>query len=85
MDITNQGTQALGYIHREVLTVIYVLAAFWPMTYGLRFLQLNSLLSVVWFFSCLVMSVFTLLPAMKSEDIPLMYVRPMPSILGLTF
>ncbi|KAI3535267.1 phosphatidylinositolglycan class N [Colletotrichum filicis] len=62
---------ALGYIHREVLTVIYVLAAFWPMTYGLRFLQLNSLLSVVWFFSCLVMSVFTLLPAMKSEDIPL--------------
>lgn len=57
-----------------MLTVIYVFAAFWPMTYGLRFLHTNTLLSVIWFVSCLVMSVFTLLPAMKSEDIPLMYV-----------
>ncbi|EFQ27563.1 phosphatidylinositolglycan class N [Colletotrichum graminicola] len=62
---------ALGYIHREVLTVLYVLAAFWPMTYGLRFIHSNVLLAVVWFFACLVMSVFTLLPAMKSEDVPL--------------
>ncbi|KAK1594454.1 phosphatidylinositolglycan class N [Colletotrichum navitas] len=62
---------ALGYIHREVLTILYVLAAFWPMTYGLRFLHSNVLLAVVWFFACLVMSVFTLLPAMKSEDVPL--------------
>ncbi|KAK1980957.1 phosphatidylinositolglycan class N [Colletotrichum cereale] len=62
---------ALGYIHREVLTVIYVLAAFWPMTYGLRFLHSNALMSVVWFIACLVMGVFTLLPAMKSEDVPL--------------
>ncbi|KAK1955956.1 phosphatidylinositolglycan class N [Colletotrichum sublineola] len=62
---------ALGYIHREVLTVIYVLAAFWPMTYGWRYLHSNALLALVWFFSCLVMSIFTLLPAMKSEDVPL--------------
>ncbi|KAK1998992.1 phosphatidylinositolglycan class N [Colletotrichum falcatum] len=62
---------AVGYIHREVLTVIYVLAAFWPTTYGLTFLRSNALLGVVWFFACLAMSVFTLLPAMKSEDVPL--------------
>ncbi|WYZ45459.1 hypothetical protein EsH8_VIII_000775 [Colletotrichum jinshuiense] len=65
---------ALGYIHREVLTVIYVLGAFWPVTYGLRFLQTNVLLSIIWFFSCLVMSVFTLLPAMKAEDVTLIVV-----------
>ncbi|KAK2044053.1 phosphatidylinositolglycan class N [Colletotrichum somersetense] len=62
---------AIGYIHREVLTALYVLAAFWPMTYGLTFLHSNALLALVWFFACLVMSVFTLLPAMKSEDVPL--------------
>ncbi|KAK6219573.1 GPI ethanolamine phosphate transferase 1 [Colletotrichum tabaci] len=77
---------ALGYIHREVLTVIYVFAAFWPMTYGLRFLHTNTLLSVIWFVSCLVMSVFTLLPAMKSEDIPLIVAGgSVMAVIGLAY
>ncbi|WQF80066.1 Putative sulfatase, GPI ethanolamine phosphate transferase 1 [Colletotrichum destructivum] len=77
---------ALGYIHREVLTVIYVLAAFWPMTYGLRFLHTNTFLSVIWFVSCLVMSVFTLLPAMKSEDIPLIVAGgTVMTVIGLAY
>lgn len=66
--------QAVGYIHREVLTGLYILGAFWPATYGLDFLQHNAILSAVWAASCLGMSVFTLLPANKTENIDLMYV-----------
>lgn len=62
---------ALGYIYREILTVLFVLGAFWPATYGLTFLQKNLGLSVVWFASCLAMSSFTLLDALKVEDVNL--------------
>ncbi|KAK2612886.1 Glycosyl phosphatidyl inositol anchor synthesis [Conoideocrella luteorostrata] len=62
---------AVGYIYREVLTAIYVLAAAWPVVYGLSFLQNHSLLSIVWAISCLIMSTFTLLPAMKVESVAL--------------
>ncbi|KAK1855799.1 gpi-anchor biosynthetic protein [Colletotrichum chrysophilum] len=65
---------ALGYIHREILTVIYILGSLWPVTWGLDFLQANAFLSATWFMSCLAMSTFTLLPAMKVEDVSLMYV-----------
>ncbi|CRK26272.1 hypothetical protein BN1708_014447 [Verticillium longisporum] len=59
---------ALGYIHREVLTGLYVLGSLWPATYGIGFLQRHALLSLLWFVSCLVMSIFTLLPANKVEN-----------------
>ncbi|RNJ55512.1 Glycosyl phosphatidyl inositol anchor synthesis [Verticillium nonalfalfae] len=59
---------ALGYIHREVLTGLYVLGSLWPATYGIGFLQRHTLLSLLWFVSCLVMSIFTLLPANKVEN-----------------
>ncbi|CAF3632497.1 GPI ethanolamine phosphate transferase 1 [Fusarium graminearum PH-1] len=62
---------ALAYIHREILTGLFVLGAFWPMTQGISFLRSHLFLSMLWFFSCLAMSTFTLLPAMKVEDIPL--------------
>lgn len=65
-------TQALAYIYREILTVLFVLGAFWPATYGLSFLQNNLGLSITWFASCLAMSSFTLLEALKVEDINLM-------------
>jgi phosphatidylinositol glycan class N len=64
--------QALAYIHREVLTGLYILAAFWPATYGFSFLRAHAALSLTWFLSCLTMSTFTLLPAMKVEDRTLM-------------
>lgn len=66
--------QAIGYIYREVLTGIYVLAAAWPALYGFSFLQNHATLSITWVVSCLVMSSFTLLPAMKTESVALMYV-----------
>jgi GPI ethanolamine phosphate transferase 1 len=63
---------AIGYIHREVLTVLFVLGAFWPLASGLGFVQEHIALSATWFVSCLVMSTFTLLPALKVESVPLM-------------
>jgi len=64
----------LGYIHREILSILFVLGAFWPAVYGISFLQKHAALSATWFFSCLSMSTFTLLPALKTEDVNLMYV-----------
>ncbi|KAK4193829.1 GPI ethanolamine phosphate transferase [Podospora australis] len=62
---------ALGYIHREILTGLFLLGSFWPLSYGLSFLQKHAALSATWFLSCLAMSTFTLLPAMKTEDVNL--------------
>ncbi|KIE01075.1 phosphoethanolamine transferase class N, partial [Metarhizium majus ARSEF 297] len=62
---------AVGYIYREVLTGLFVLAAAWPFMYGLSFIKNHALLSMTWAASCLTMSTFTLLPAMKVESIGL--------------
>ncbi|KAJ6444223.1 GPI ethanolamine phosphate transferase 1 [Purpureocillium lavendulum] len=62
---------ALGYIYREILTGIFIVAAVWPVTYGVAFLRKHAALSMTWAFSCLVMSTFTLLPAMKTESVGL--------------
>ncbi|KAK5998180.1 GPI ethanolamine phosphate transferase 1 [Cladobotryum mycophilum] len=62
---------ALGYIHREILTGLFVLGSLWPATYGLGFLRTHGLVSITWAISCLIMSTFTLLPAMKMENITL--------------
>ncbi|KAG5952232.1 Glycosyl phosphatidyl inositol anchor synthesis, partial [Claviceps cyperi] len=62
---------AIGYIYREVLTGIYIMAAAWPLTYGVLFVQKHALLSTLWAVSCFIMSIFTLLPAMKVESVSL--------------
>ncbi|EKD19777.1 uncharacterized protein L3040_001878 [Drepanopeziza brunnea f. sp. 'multigermtubi'] len=62
---------ALGYTHREVFSVIWVVAAFWPAFYGMKFLRTNKELVGTWVASCVAMSSFTLLPAMKVEDVAL--------------
>lgn len=66
--------QAFGYIHREMLTGLFIIGAFWPLTYGFAFVRAHSSLSSLWAGSCLVMSTFTLLPAMKVESVNLMCV-----------
>ncbi|KAI9824030.1 MAG: Glycosyl phosphatidyl inositol anchor synthesis [Thelocarpon impressellum] len=58
-----------GYFHREVFSVCYVLAAFWPAFYGTEFLRRNKALVGTWASSCLIMSTFTLLPVVKVEDV----------------
>ncbi|XXG99148.1 hypothetical protein Hte_005483 [Hypoxylon texense] len=62
---------AVGYIHREILTVLFVIGAFYPLTMGISFLRNHPALSATWFLSCALTSVFTLLPANKVENIPL--------------
>ncbi|KAJ4389846.1 Glycosyl phosphatidyl inositol anchor synthesis [Gnomoniopsis smithogilvyi] len=62
---------AIGYIHREVLTVLYIVGAFWPLVSGVSFVKEHIVLSTVWAISCLSMSTFTLLPAMKTENVTL--------------
>jgi phosphatidylinositol glycan class N len=52
--------------------VLFIIGAFWPVFYGVTFLQKHAALATTWLLSCLVMSTFTLLPAMKTEDINLM-------------
>jgi phosphatidylinositol glycan class N len=54
---------------------MFVGAAFWPVFYGMQFLQENKSLVATWIVACLTMSTFTLLPAMKVEDLTLMYVK----------
>jgi phosphatidylinositol glycan class N len=69
---TNRIQQALGYTHREVFSVLWGAAIFWPTIYGIKFVQDNKSLFATWVVSCAAMSSFTLLPAMKIEDVNLM-------------
>ena len=52
--------------------MLFLLGAFWPLTHGVNFVRKYAALSGTWFVSCLVMSTFTVLPAMKTESISLM-------------
>ncbi|CAJ2513751.1 Uu.00g018700.m01.CDS01 [Anthostomella pinea] len=62
---------ALGYIYREILTVLFIIGAFFPLALGTSFLQKHVVLAATWLASCFMMSTFTLLPANKVENIPL--------------
>jgi phosphatidylinositol glycan class N len=64
--------QALGYTHRETFSVLYILAALWPFFYGITFVEKNKVLLGTWALLCVMMSAFTLLPALKVEDVTLM-------------
>ncbi|KAH8690876.1 putative GPI-anchor [Talaromyces proteolyticus] len=57
-----------SYFDREIYTVCFVIAAFWPLFSGIGFLSQHRLLSGTWAVGCLLMSTFTLLPAMKVES-----------------
>ncbi|GKT97217.1 GPI ethanolamine phosphate transferase 1 [Colletotrichum tofieldiae] len=63
---------AIGYIHREILTVLFWIGALYPLAYGLSFLQKHPVLTTTWFILCAVMGIFTLLLANKVENIALM-------------
>ncbi|KAF2795887.1 GPI ethanolamine phosphate transferas-like protein [Melanomma pulvis-pyrius CBS 109.77] len=63
-----------SYFQREIFTVCYLLAAIWPAFYGSDFMGENLVLVATWIHSCLLMSVFTLLPANKVEDLSLILI-----------
>ena len=58
----------ISYFHRETYSVMYVAAIIWPFLYGSEFIEANKALIGQWIVGCLMMSVFTLLPAIKIED-----------------
>ncbi|KAL4738870.1 Phosphatidylinositolglycan class N-domain-containing protein [Aspergillus similis] len=58
-----------SYFQREIYTVCFILGAFWPVFYGLDFLQKHAAVCGTWAVGCLLMSTFTLLPANKVENI----------------
>ncbi|TVY33970.1 GPI ethanolamine phosphate transferase [Lachnellula subtilissima] len=77
---------ALGYTHREMFSVLFAAAAFWPAFYGAGFLRANKALIATWNFSCIAMSSFTLLPAMKVEDMNLiMSGGALMVVIGITY
>ncbi|KAL4889549.1 Phosphatidylinositolglycan class N-domain-containing protein [Aspergillus ambiguus] len=58
-----------SYFQREIYTVCFIYGAFWPCVYGFSFLKKNKFLCASWTVGCLLMSTFTLLPAVKTEDV----------------
>ncbi|RDW92068.1 PigN-domain-containing protein [Coleophoma crateriformis] len=86
---------AFGYTYREAFSVLFIAAAFWPAFYGTRFISKNKVLVSTWAMSCVTMSAFTLLEALKTEDLTyilsggstmvgvgVMYLIFQPSLLG---
>ncbi|KKZ59321.1 GPI ethanolamine phosphate transferase 1 [[Emmonsia] crescens] len=63
-----------SYFHREIYTICFILAAIWPIFYGTGFLMRNKLVVTTWSIGCGLMSIFTLLPANKVEDVTMITV-----------
>ena len=61
-----------SYFYREILTVCFVLGAFWPVVYGTKFLGSHAFLSAAWAIGCCLMSTFTLMPVIKIESVTTM-------------
>ncbi|KAK5708710.1 Glycosyl phosphatidyl inositol anchor synthesis [Elasticomyces elasticus] len=57
-----------SYYHREIYTICYLLVTAWPAFYGMGFLRKNIILCATWALGCVSMSIFTLLPAIKTES-----------------
>ncbi|KAI5288135.1 Glycosyl phosphatidyl inositol anchor synthesis, partial [Ascosphaera acerosa] len=61
-----------SYFRREIYTACYLLGGVWPLaTAGRAFVAAHKALLASWLAGCAAMSVFTLLPANKTEDLPL--------------
>ncbi|KAL4877330.1 Phosphatidylinositolglycan class N-domain-containing protein [Aspergillus karnatakaensis] len=58
-----------SYFERKIYTLLFILGAFWPLFYGSAFLKKHATLSGTWFIGCSLMSIFTLLPANKADDV----------------
>jgi phosphatidylinositol glycan class N len=63
-----------SYSNRIVYSICYALAIAWPAVYGVDFLRKNTVVVGMWGVSCFCMSLFTLLPVVKVEDINLILI-----------
>ncbi|KAI7369168.1 GPI ethanolamine phosphate transferase [Hortaea werneckii] len=79
----------LALLEIMIYTVLYLAGTTWPLLYGMDFVRANRMLCVQWAFTCAAMSVFTLLPANKSENITLILIGGMlillPGVLYVAF
>ncbi|KAK4552116.1 Glycosyl phosphatidyl inositol anchor synthesis [Recurvomyces mirabilis] len=57
-----------SYYYREIYSICYIVGAAWPTLYGTDFISDNIVLCATWALGCLSMSIFTFLPAIKTED-----------------
>lgn len=64
--LTSAKSQA--YFERRIFTVCFVIAAFWPLVHGGAFISKHLLLIAAWMVGCILMSLFTLLPVVKTES-----------------
>ncbi|OJK03153.1 hypothetical protein ASPACDRAFT_40476 [Aspergillus aculeatus ATCC 16872] len=60
-----------SYYERRIYTLVCILAIFWPAIYGIELIRANRVICLAWAVQCGSMSIFTLLEAMKTEDITL--------------
>ncbi|KAJ5473703.1 hypothetical protein N7475_003269 [Penicillium sp. IBT 31633x] len=58
-----------SYFHREIFTVCFALGALWPLVHGFSFIRNHAFLTATWALGCGLMSLFTLLPVIKVENI----------------
>jgi GPI ethanolamine phosphate transferase 1 len=64
----------VSYFYREILTLcLLVMGLLWPMTMPKAFAERHFLILRAWRATCLLTSVFTLLPVELEEDVLLMY------------
>ncbi|KAK7206563.1 GPI ethanolamine phosphate transferase 1 [Myxozyma melibiosi] len=59
----------VGYFHREVFSVIYMMLSVWPLIQNYELSKKNKALVLTWIVTCFAMSSFTLLPVIKVESI----------------
>jgi phosphatidylinositol glycan class N len=67
-DASANTLKVQSYFRREIYTICYLAATMWPALYGQDFVKQNMATVVTWVLSCVVMSAFTMLPAVKNES-----------------
>ncbi|CCJ28767.1 unnamed protein product [Pneumocystis jirovecii] len=65
------SSAVIGYSQRKIFTGYFILISFWPLTYGIKFVQNNKTLVFLWILNSLTISIFTLLDTVKKENLAL--------------
>lgn len=65
----------MGYTHRSIWSVGFIIiGVVWPLTWPVALRKDNTVAALVWGVSCVVTSVFPLLPVNMAESLIMMYV-----------